>query len=229
MSRRSRLLTAILHCCSGKFACCKWIISCLHEFNNVAACNDQSSIRERAHQRRMSTQIRWVSVVWYQKLKLCLCLLRPQLISENVLFLYIWVCCQTAYTDYRHIKHGQRGTILASICHLQLLVLCMRGFPFQLMKSCSYLKAAKKVCALHLQPIIWRMLRIFKAAHTPHPWKNLAELAPKLINTCCTFGTVCICAETLHLLIKHISFLMGEFWALFSITKCQCVVGAHCC
>lgn len=42
-------------------------------------------------------------------------------------------------------------------------------------------------------------------------------------------NSVCLCFETLRLLIKRISFLAGELWALFSITKCQCAMGAHCC
>ena len=157
----------------------------------------------------MSTQITWVSVVRRQKKNVEITPLPAHAAAyfrKIYWFFFVCVCflsmLSTEYAGGEHIKHvvtatiHRRGWFLGSICHLQLLVLCMRGFPFQLMKFWSYPKAREKeVWALHLQPIIWRMVRIFKAARTPHPSSNLTERAPRtdthLLHIC---QTVCVCA-----------------------------------
>lgn len=83
----------------------------------------------------------------HQKLKLCLRLLKTKAYFRKRTVLCIVfnsVHRLQAHQTCDYCNNSQRGMILTSICHLQLLVLCMRGFPFQLMEFCSYLKAAKR-------------------------------------------------------------------------------------
>lgn len=109
--------------------------------------------------------------------------------------------------DYCSSSRRRMIFFITRISHLQLFVLCMRGS-----------NSASEGCN-------WRM-HIFKAAHTPHPWINLSELAPNHIHTCCVFGTVRVC--TLRLCSVTLRYRMwvwgGSTWPLIGMRGVDLIV-----
>lgn len=210
-SRRSKLHTAISQWCRGKFVCCAQIISLmlLHALRLLDEHWDEDT---------PETNKKYMCPCWLVS--------KTQIMPHTISYFrkYIVLCviklhAHQALTNY---TAAITTNMITAVVHnegwfLQVFVIYCLYYVWEDPILCLSEGSKTGMSAPILQTVIWRIVHIFKAAHTPHPWINLSELAPKLIHTCCIFGILCICAVRL---LSSVTL---------SITKCQRAVGACCC
>lgn len=127
---RNRLYYSHLALCCGKFVCYRWMISCLHEFNNFAPFNGiiratlgrghtTAGCQYKLHgsvlsgMKILNNAFACSDNSWFQKIY-CFCVFCQQHKQTT--------CTQNVITAPIHKE------IIVSICHWQLLVLHLKGF-----------------------------------------------------------------------------------------------------
>lgn len=192
----------------------------------------------------MSTQITWVSVVRRQKkcwnyASACSCC---SLFQENLLVFFCVcvfsehvvnrICRRRAHQTCGYRNDSQERMILREYLSSTTACIMYEGLSFSVDEILELSEGKRKrgmgasSAAYNLKDGAHFQSSSHSSSLLKSHWTgtpNRYALVAYLPNS------VCLCLETLRLLIKRISFLAGELWALFSITKCQCAMGAHCC